>query len=542
MQRPLVVFLFLLTPFPQLTFSQQTATSDVTPLLLPGLGNHRHSVSTKNPEAQKYFDQGLKLVFGFNPAEAVRSFRRAAQLDPQAAMPHWGMALAYGRHMNMDGDMDVQPSKAYAAIQEAIALSENASEEEQLYIRALAQRCSKDEKADGQKLDTAYANAMDELAQRFPDDLDAVAFHLEARMMLHRYEWFHDNMPMEGTNDVIREIEEVLRRDPDHPLVNHLYIHILDTAHPELALGSAYRLGQVAPGLGHLVHMPSHIFFNLGDFEMTARVNEQAAAAEREYLKLAHPGYTLYTLYYYMHDLHFISRARTEQGLFARAKSSADQVVERIRPVQDGWPMVADFYLTAPLFVLLRFQKWDDVLATAEPETKMVVSNALWHYARTLALDGKGQRPQALAEKVVFENVRHKMPRDTMWMLNNGEGILSLASLVLDARLADDSERAVEIWKQAVKAQDALAYDEPPPWYYPIRESLGAALLRAGNAAEAETVFRECLSRNPRDPRALFGLMESLKAEKKMDAAQWVRREFENSWKNPQLQLVLKDF
>ena len=204
--------------------------------------------------------------------------------------------------------------------------------------------------------------------------------------------------------------------------------------------------------------------------------------------------------------------------------------------------MVADFYLTVPLFVLLRFQKWDDVLATDEPETKMVVSNALWHYARTFALDGKGQRQQALAEKAVFEKIRRKIPADTTWMPNSGEGILSLASLVLDARLADDSERAIEIWKKAVKAQDALAYDDPPPWYYPVRESLGAALFRAGNAAEAETVFRECLSRNPRDPRALFGLLETLKAEKKMDAAEWVHREFESSWKAPELQLDLKDF
>ncbi len=318
--------------------------------------------------------------------------------------------------------------------------------------------------------------------------------------------------------------------------------HILDTAHPELALGSAYRLGQVAPGLGYLVHMPSHIFFNLGDYEMAARINEQAAAAEREYFKLANPGYTLYTLFYYMHDLHFVSRARAEQGLLAEAKRSADQLVDRIRPVQDSWPMVADFYLNAPLLVLLRFQKWDDILATAEPDTKMIVSNALWHYARTLALDGKGQRQQALAQKAVFEKVRRKIPADTMWMLNTGAGFLSLASLVLDARLAEDSGRAIEIWKQAVKAQDALAYDEPPPWYYPIRESLGAALLRAGNATEAETVFRECLSRNPRDPRALFGLIETLKAEKKTDDVEWVRREFENSWKNPELQLALKDF
>jgi tetratricopeptide (TPR) repeat protein len=542
MPRHLAEFLFLLIAFPQLTFSQQGAGSDVTPLLLPGLGTRHHPISTKNPEAQKYFDQGLMLVFDFNRAEAVRSFRRAAQLDPEAAMPHWGMALAYGRHMNMDFDMDVQPSKAYAAIQDAILLSGKASEKEQLYIRALAQRCSKDETVDWPKVDAAYASAMGNLAERYADDLDAAALHLEAKMMLHRYEWFHDNMAEEGTSDAIRQIEDVLRRDPDHPLANHLYIHILDTGHPELALGSAYRLGQVAPGLGHLVHMPSHIFFNLGDYEMAARVNEQAAAADREYMELANPGYTPYTLLYYMHDIHFVSRARAEQGLFAEAKRTADQVVDRVRPVQDAWPMVADYYLAVPFLVSLRFQKWDDVLTTPEPDPKMVVSNAMWHYARTLALAGEGQRQQALAQKAVFEQVRRKMPANTMWMLSSGASLLGLASLVLDARLAEDPERAIEIWRKAVKAQDALAYDEPPPWYYPVRESLGAELLRAGKAADAETVFRECLSRNPRDPRALFGLVETLKAEKKMDAAESVQHEFRSSWKNPDLQPHLEAF
>jgi len=355
MHRSLPAILYLLAAFPLASFSQQTTGGDFTPLLLPGLGKHHHPISTRNPEAQKYFDQGLMLVFGFNRAEAVRSFRRAAHLDPEAAMPRWGMALAYGRHMNMDTDLDVEPAHAYAAIQEAIALSGSASEEEQIYIRALAQRCSKDDKADGQKLDAAYATAMAKLAERYGDDLDAVALNLEAQMMAHRYQWFHDNIPEEGTSEVIRQIEGVLRRDPDHPLANHLYIHILDTGHPELALGSAYHLGQVAPGLGHLVHMPSHIFFNLGDYEMTARVNEQAAAADRDYMKLAQPGYTLYTLVYYMHDVHFVSRARAEQGLFDEAKRSADEVAGYIGPVQDQWPMISDYYLPVPLLVLLRF-------------------------------------------------------------------------------------------------------------------------------------------------------------------------------------------
>lgn len=203
--------------------------------------------------------------------------------------------------------------------------------------------------------------------------------------------------------------------------------------------------------------------------------------------------------------------------------------------------MISDYYLPVPLRVLLRFEKWDDVLKLPEPGPKRMVGKAFWHFGRTLALLGKGERRSALEEKQVFEQARRTLPADAMWMMNSGEAVLGVASLVLDARFTDDPKRAVEIWTRSVKAQDALAYDEPPPWYYPIRESLGAALLRLGNTDEAEGVFRECLRDNPRDARALFGLMETLKAEKKMDAAEWVRFEFESSWKNPALQLHLED-
>jgi hypothetical protein len=264
--------------------AQHSQPSDITPLLLPALGHPNHPIATKNAEGQKYFDQGLQLVFGFNRAEAVRSFRRASQLDPQAAMPYWGEALAYGRHMNMDQDMDVSPSEAYEAIQKALKLSSAAPPNEREYIQALAERCAHGENINWQQRDEAYAAAMQRLAAHYPDDLDATALSLEARMVLHRYEWFQGSTPEHSTPEIMNDIESLLRRAPDHPLANHLYIHILDTGHPEMALGVAYRLGTVAPGLGHLVHMPSHIFFNLGDYEMAAHVNEQASVAEERYM------------------------------------------------------------------------------------------------------------------------------------------------------------------------------------------------------------------------------------------------------------------
>ena len=521
--------------------AQHSPPSNVTPLLFPGLGHPNHPIATKSAEAQKYFDQGLQLVFGFNRAEAVRSFRRASQLDPQAAMPYWGMALAYGRHMNMDQDMDVSPSEAYEAIQQALKLSSAAPRNEREYIQALAERCAHDEHANWRQHDETYAASMQQLAAHYPDDLDAAALSLEARMVLHRYEWFQGTMPEHNTPDIISDIESLLRRAPDHPLANHLYIHILDTGHPEIALGVAYRIGSIAPGLGHLLHMPSHIFFNLGDYEMAARVNEEASAAEERYMQLANPGDTPYTLFYYMHDLHFVARSRAEQGLCGPAMAYANKTAERIASVQDQWPMFSDYYLPVPLLTLLRCHQWDEVLRLSEPRPSRLVGVALWHFGRAMALAGKTDLESAHGEQRLFEQFRSRLPKDTMWMFNPGDKLLAVASSVLAARLAPDSEQAIPIWRQAVKAQDELGYDEPPAFYYPVRESLGGALLRAGKPAEAESVFRESLQQNPRDPRALFGLGEALKAQGKSEAADSVRRLFSESWKKTDVALRIQD-
>jgi tetratricopeptide (TPR) repeat protein len=521
--------------------AQHSQPSDITPLLLPALGHPNHPIATKNAEGQKYFDQGLQLVFGFNRAEAVRSFRRASQLDPQAAMPYWGEALAYGRHMNMDQDMDVSPSEAYEAIQKALKLSSAAPPNEREYIQALAERCAHGKHINWQQRDEAYAAAMQRLAAHYPDDLDATALSLEARMVLHRYEWFQGSTPEHSTPEIMNDIESLLRRAPDHPLANHLYIHILDTGHPEMALGVAYRLGTVAPGLGHLVHMPSHIFFNLGDYEMAAHVNEQASVAEERYMQLASPGDTTYTLMYYMHDLHFVARSRAEQGLCGPAMVYANKTSARIASVQDQWPMFSDYYLPVPLLTLLRCHQWDEVLRLPEPRPSRLVGIALWHFGRAMALAGKADVESGRGEQRIFEQLRSRLPQDTMWMFNPGDKLLAVASPVLAATLTADPAQAIPLWRQAAKAQDELGYDEPPAFYYPVRESLGGALLRFGKPAEAEFVFRECLEQNPRDPRALFGLSEALKVQGKSDAADSIRRLFSESWKNPDVALRVQD-
>ena len=398
-----------------------------------------------------------------------------------------------------------------------------------------------DENTNWQQRDEAYASAMQHVATHYPDDLDAAALALEARMVLHRYEWFKGNTPEHDTPEIMNDIESLLRRAPDHPLANHLYIHILDTGHPELALGVAYHIGSIAPGLGHLVHMSSHIFFNLGDYEMSARVNEQASGAEERYMQLANPGDTAYTLFYYMHDLHFVARSRAEQGLCAPAIAYANKTAERIASVQDQWPMFSDYYLPVPLLTMLRCHDWEEVLRLTEPRSNRLMGVAFWHFGRAMALVAKADLESARGEQRLFEQLRSRLPKDTMWMFNSGDKLLAVASPVLAATLSADPAQAIPMWRQAAKAQDELGYDEPPAFYYPVRESLGGALLRAGKPAEAESVFRECLQQNPHDPRALFGLSEALKAQGKSDAADSVRRLFSESWKKPDVALRVHD-
>lgn len=363
-------------------------------------------------------------------------------------------------------------------------------------------------------------------------------------MNLHRYQWYSaDDKPAEETEDILRVLEGVLRRNPDHPLANHLYIHVLDMSpHPEYALASAYRLGAIAPAAGHLVHMPGHIFMTLGDYEMTARVNEQAAQADREYMKLTGVGGNIYTHIYYTHNLHMIIRSRAEQGRFDEAKRAADELVPHLTPASDEMLMMIDYYLPNSLFVLLRFQRWDDVLKMPTPDAKMFMTTALWHYGRTLALVAKGRQQEAAAEQAAFVAARDRIPAEWMWMFNPADKIMNLATTILETRLATDEKAMIEHWRRAVAEHDALVYDEPPAWYYPVRESLGGALLRAGQAAEAEAVFRENLKQYPRHGRSLFGLMESLKAQKKITDAEWVRREFEGAWEQSQVRLRIEDF
>jgi tetratricopeptide (TPR) repeat protein len=517
------------------------------PVLLSGLGEHHHTISAKSPEAQRFFDQGLTLVFAFNHEEAARSFRQASELDPQSAMAFWGVALALGPCINL---VDVDPpheKAAYEAVQKALSLAPSATERERAYIQALAKRYSSDPKADLRKLDGEYANAMRELSKHYPDDLDAATLYAESLMDLHPWRlWSLDGRPTEGTEEIIVVLESVLRRDPDHIGANHYYIHATEASpHPEWALASARRLKTLAPAAGHLVHMPAHTYMRVGDYSAAAENNAAAAEADAVYFRESGTSGSMYDMMYYGHNLHFLSASYSMAGDFIHAKQAADELAAHVSPMLHDMP-VAEVYAPTPIFVLVRFHRWDDVLKRPSPDPHLSMTTAFWHFARGSAFAAKKQIALAGGERKAVSTIRAQTPADQEFSFysNKAQAFLDLAGNILDARIAaakGDHELAIEYWEKGVEIEDELYYGEPPEWFYPVRESLGAALLLNGQAERAEAVFRADLERYPRNPRSLFGLLNALDAQKNHEGAEEVRREFEAAWKNADTTLTLKD-
>jgi tetratricopeptide (TPR) repeat protein len=514
--------------------------------LLTGLGAHRHPIATSVPEAQQFFDQGMVMLFGFNHDEAFLSFEKAAQLDPKSPMPHWGMALAIGANYN-----DPQPEvnrlkKARAEIERALALAQTAPENERAYVEALARRYAADpESADRAQLARDYHAAMRALSQRYPDDLDAATFYAESGMNLRPWKLYRpDGTPEEGTEEIVAVLESVLKRAPEHPGANHYYVHAVEASrHPERALASAARLETLVPSAGHLVHMPAHIYMRTGDYLAAEKSNALAANVDREYIRKT--GATgLYPLMYYNHNVHFESAAASMAGRYGAARKSADVLFADALPGVVHDPMVEGFLLQ-PTFVALRFQKWDDIRKMEDPGPKLPLLRATWLYARALAAAAAKDAKAASTLREAYGIARDAIPATQMaGAQNSAAAVLAVASAVLDARIAEaagDRAAALASWEKAVAAEDALAYDEPPGWYYPVRESLGGALLRAGRAADAERVFRDDLERNPRNPRSLLGLAESLKAQNRTADAGWARAQFDAAAKDADVPLRIED-
>ena len=513
-----------------------TPAARPAPALLEGMGSHHHAISTSSPEAQKFFDQGLTLLYGFNHEEAIRSFERAAELDPSAPMPHWGISLALGMNYN-----DPQPAverlkSAYEEAQKALALSAGGPSNERAYAQAVARRYSADPKSDPKALLRDYNAAMGELSKSYPDDLDAATLYAESGMNLRPWKlWKADGTPEEGTAEILAVLESVLKRDPSHPGANHYYIHAVEASlHPERALASASRLQTLVPGAGHLVHMPAHIYMRTGDYAGAAKANAAAGETDRAYFRETSPS-DMYRIMYYCHNLHFESAAAVMAGRYSEARESADRLYEEALPKASMDPTV-EGYLVQPLVVAVRFRKWNEIRAMPDPGPSLPATRAFWLYAQAAAAAESGNREGAEKRRVAFQAASQGIaPERLLGPQNTVRGVLAVSGHDLDARIAKargDRQAAIESWRLAVAAEDALAYDEPPPWQQPMRESLGAALLAAGQAREAERVFRDDLQVHPRNGRALLGLVESLKAQGKSSDAAWVQTQFDAAWAN----------
>ncbi|HZI20217.1 MAG TPA: tetratricopeptide repeat protein [Pyrinomonadaceae bacterium] len=524
------------------------ATAEAPPVrLLEGLGGFSLPVTTSVPEAQKFFDQGMILVYGFNHDEAARSFRRAAELDPRMAMAWWGLALALGPNYN---EATISPERmrgAHEAVQTGlrVAAEAKAPDHERAYLETLARRFSADPAADQPKLWAGYREAARDLLRRYPDDPEAATLYADASMILNAWRLFRpDGSPAEGTEEIISVLEEVMRRDPEHIGAHHLYIHAVEASRtPERALLSADRLAALSPAAGHLVHMPAHIYMRTGDYERAARSNEWAAKADEVYLDEG--GLRgIYSAAYYSHNLHFLAAAHSMQGNYAEAERAARRLERNVTPYLKEMPFFESFLPTRTL-VAARFGRWREVTETPEPPATTPITNALWHWARGMALAATGRPAEAEAALKVFRAKSETIPPAAGYGQNTARDVLRIGEHFLNARLASargDRAWSIEHLRRAVEAEDALAYDEPPGWYHPLsRESLGGALLLAGRAAEAEQVFREDLRRNRRNGRSLFGLSEALKAQGKVHEAALVRREFERAWKNADTRLRIED-
>jgi tetratricopeptide (TPR) repeat protein len=506
--------------------------------LLGNLGDYHRPITTTNADAQKFFDEGLTLLYGFNHEEAFRSFARAAALDPAAPMPHWGMSLALGTNYNDTATPD-RLQQAHTHLTHAQERAATGNDVERAFIDALATRYVATP-ADGNQpaREAAYAAAMGEVSKRFPDDLDAATLHAESMMNLRPWKLYtFAGAPEPGTEQIVATLERVMTRNPNHPGANHYHIHAVEASRtPDRAVSSAKRLETLVPGAGHLVHMPAHIWMRTGDYTAAVKANAVAATVDEKYVQAT--GATgMYPTMYYGHNLQFESAAAMMAGNFAAARAAGQKTAALVAPLADDVPMLQPFALQETL-VLLRFSRYDDVLAQPAPPAGRDLQSALYHYARGAAFAARpGQVPEAIRETGLFEASATRVPKDLMYSTVNPAVLLlevarhDLAARIADARTPGAAGAAsVAAWRRAVAAEDKVGYGEPPDWLLPTREGLAAALMRSGSLAEAEDVYRADLERNRKNPRSLFGLWKVLEKQRKTAEAARVRAEFEAAW------------
>jgi tetratricopeptide (TPR) repeat protein len=523
-------------------FDQAPAPGKPMAPRLQNLGVHRFPVSTKNERAQLFVNQGLNLAYGFNHAEAARAFAEAARLDPELAMAYWGHALVLGPNINAGMEAADEP-KALELVQKAIALKGRATARERAYIEALATRYTG--KADDRsRADRAFADAMRKVAAAHPDDADARTIFAESLMDLRPWNyWSRDGVPYEETREIQASLEQALARNKNHPGALHLWIHLWEaTDTPERAEAEADRLLPLMPGAGHIVHMPAHIYQRVGRHADVISSNIAAAKADEDYIAQCR-AQGLYPLGYYPHNLHFIWMGASASGQKKLAIDSARRLAAAIPNEALGTVPILQGFVVVPYWAMVRFGEWDAILADAGPQHQTPFTRATWRYARAMALIAKDRLPEADAEleqlKLLVSDPELK--QRATFSVNTGYAILRIAPEVVAGELAarrKDWDKAMLHLERGVRYEDALIYQEPADWHAPVRQNLGAVLLEAGRADEAEAVFWEDLKKYPENGWALFGLLQALKAQRKDDDAALIEARFRKSFKDADVTLT----
>lgn len=512
--------------------------------LFSNLGNLQFQITTSSELAQKYFNQGVALAYGFNHAEAYRSFREVSQLDTNCAMAYWGMAIVLGPNINAPMDGADVPT-AYEAVQEALALLDNESEKEKDFIYALSKRYTDSNSDERSALDSAYSDAMGKLSEKYPGDLQAATMFAESLMDLYPWDyWLRDGTPQPWTGEILSTLESVIERDPEHMGANHLYIHAVEASKdPARGIPSAEKLAYVAPGAGHLVHMPAHIYIRVGKYHEGSIANKKAIESDEEYLSQCFQQ-GLYPLAYYPHNYHFLWATATLEG---DSKTALNAAISTSQKPPDsllnacGYQTLQHFAVIH-LYGYVTFGKWDKILKEPEPAEERLYPRGVWHYARGMAFTAKDELEDAEKELAELDLLRDNKEVDDLaiWGINSAGLLLKVAYEVLSGEIAakkKDYNLAIRHLKKGVELESTLRYDEPPTWFYPVRQNLGAVLIEAGKYAEAEIVYREDLEEIPENGWALYGLYQALSLRNKLKEAEEVKKRFEEAWKYADIEL-----
>ena len=526
-----------LTPLVLLAAGHLSAQSTVR--LYTDLGTHHKDIGTRVPAAQQYFDQGLRLAYGFNHAEAIRSFARAAELDPSCAMCYWGIAYAYGPHVNAGMD-SASGVKAWEALQKARAVSANAPAWQRAYVEAVGARYVAVPPNARAHLDSAYSRAMWDVSRKYPEDLDAAALAAESSMDLRPWNyWTPERKPYPGTAELVKQLESVIAKNPNHPGACHFYIHAVEAANPELAVPCAERLARLMPGEGHMVHMPAHIYVRVGRYAEAAASNVHAIHTDETFIE-GQPQPTVYSLAYYPHNIHFLAFVSSMAGKSSQAIEAAKTLKSKVN--MDVARSVGMLQEMVPYYVLTltTFGRWDDILAEPVPPVDLRFPTAMVRYARGVAYAAKGDFAKANAELDTVVAINKATPDDSEFKPPIAIAVHALMGEI--AARSGKPDAAIPHFREALAIEDKGLYFEPPKWYYPVRQSLGAALLKAGRFADAEQVYRDDLKHFPENGWSLYGLAAALRAQGKTGDADAVDKRFAKAWADADVTLAASRF